>query len=89
MTYKILHNKLDLNKQKYFMFYVNIHNTRGNSMKLDYRVKSMYELHHYFFFQNVIPIWNNLENEIVTSASVTTFKKKISGKNFDKYLRNK
>jgi hypothetical protein len=84
MTYKIIHNLVDLEKEKFFNFRKSI--TRGNSLKIWNREKSYYDIHRHFFSQRVIPIWNALNDSTIHAVSLQSFKTLIDKSNLNKFL---
>jgi len=43
-------------------------------------------VHEYFFTSRVNGVWNCLNDDIVKSPSISVFKKRLSGVNFDRFL---
>ena len=75
-TYKILTNKENISKEKFFT--VSDSCTRGHSLKL-YKpsMKSKRNLRKYFYSQRVINDWNSLTEEAVSATTTNSFKNKI------------
>ena len=74
MTYKIINNLIDLNFDDFFAFSNSC--TRGHSLKLNINY-SRINCRKYFFSNRVVPIWNSLSEDIVTSRNLLAFKNKI------------
>ena len=74
-TYKILSNKVDVNRKIFFQLADTV-NLRGNSMKL-YKQRSRLIARQNFFSQRVVDFWNDLPNYTVQAPSVNSFKARL------------
>jgi len=52
----------------------NLHNTRGHKL---HNSRSRLELRRNFFSQRVVPYWNKLQETVVTTVTVNTFKNRL------------
>ena len=66
-------NKLSNVKFDNFFEFVTNNSIRGHSMKLK-KKRFNTELRHYFFTDRIINLWNSLDEKIVSSASLNSFK---------------
>ena len=84
MCYKILYCLVDINSSCFFKRSLN-DPTHGNSLKLaKQRIISARDKN--FFTNRVINIWNALPDSIVTSSSVSSFKRNIAQFDLSRYL---
>jgi len=81
LCYNILHGLCDTS------WSINLSNsvTRGSCLKLVKPTCSS-NIRKYFFTSRVIDVWNYLNDNIVKSPSISVFKKRLSGVNFDRFL---
>ena len=84
MCYKILYGMVDINTSCFFKRSL-YDSTRGNSLKLA-KLQVVSERDKNFFTNSVINIWNALPDTIVTSCSVSIFKRNITLINLSRYL---
>ena len=84
MCYKILYGMVDINTSCFFKRSL-YDSTRGNSLKLA-KLQVVSERDKNFFTNRVINIWNALPDTIVTSSSVSSFKRNITLINLSRYL---
>ena len=84
--FKIITGKYDASCSLNFSFrseIIRAVETRGNIYKLvPHHCK--YELRKHFFINRVVPIWNNLPNDVVVASSVNSFKSRL-----DKFWLNR
>lgn len=80
MTYKIIHNLVDLPMEDFFSFYRSPYNTRKHDYCLT-RPKSASEFEKNFFSNRIIPLWNGLPSEVVNAKTLEVFKSRL--KKFD------
>ena len=73
MTYKIIHNLVDLPMKDFFTFNCSPYNTRKHNFDLT-RPKPASEFERNFFSNRIIPLWNGLPSEIVNAKTLDTFK---------------
>ena len=84
MCYKMLNGLVDMNSSC-FLVRATYSSTRGNSFKLaKLPVGSLRDKN--FFTNRIVNIWNSLPDSIVTSSSVSCFKRSIDQLNFCKFL---
>ena len=84
MCYKMLNGLVDMNCSC-FLVRATYSSTRGNSFKLaKLPVGSLRDKN--FFSNRIVNIWNSLPDSIVTSSSVSCFKRSIDQFNFCKFL---
>jgi hypothetical protein len=74
--YKIAHQKSAIKLHDMFQL-APVSCTRGHSMKL-YKLRSQLDLGKHFYSERVLDRWNSLDEDTVLSASVNTFKSKLS-----------
>ena len=80
MVYKVVHNLVYLPQNEFFEFYNSPYNTRRHEFCLKQKsFKST--IQHNFFKNRIVPIWNQLPSEIVSTQTLENFKNKI--KHFD------
>jgi len=81
LCYNILHGLCDTS------WSINLSNsvTRGSCLKLVKPTCSS-DIRKYFFTSRVIDDWNCLNDDIVKFPSISVFKKRLSGVNFDRFL---
>ena len=72
MTYKILHDEVNLRKEHFYHEY----STRSNGLKI-YKSRFTKSIRRYSFSQRTIDDWNNLPFEIVNSPNVLSFKAQL------------
>ena len=72
-TYKILNEKVNVNKDQFFRLSSTGHYTRGHSMKLEVQ-RPRLDRRKFFFSHRVVQLWNSLPQQIVNSVSVNSFK---------------
>ena len=82
MTYKIIHNLVDLPvpPSDFFDFYNSRYDTRRHKFCLQH-AKFQSTIQHNFFKNRIVPIWNKLSNDIVSSQTLPIFRNKL--KHFD------
>jgi len=76
MRYKILYGLVDINSSCFLSSLLWLY-TRGNSLKLA-KLHVISERDNNFFTNRVINKWNALPDSIVTSSSVSSFKRNIA-----------
>lgn len=59
--------------------------TRGNSLKI-YIPPSRIDVRKFYFSVRIAKIWNSLEDDIICSPSIASFKHKLKSVNFDRFL---
>ena len=84
MCYKILNGLVDVNTSSFFKRSL-CPSTRGNSLKLA-KLAVASERDKNFFTNRVINIWNALPDVVVTSCSVSSFKRNIDNVSLSDYL---
>jgi Reverse transcriptase (RNA-dependent DNA polymerase) len=84
MCYKILNGLVDVNTSSFFKRSL-CPSTRGNSLKLA-KLAVASERDKNFFTNRVINIWNALPDVVVTSCSVSSFKRNIANVSLSDYL---
>ena len=77
MVFKIVHGLVDLRFEEFFTLVNTPYNLRGHNYKLKLCEKYNRECRKQYFSQRVVQIWNSLENSVVCSNSLTTFKRCI------------
>ena len=82
--FKIINGLSDIKFDNYFIFKQNVHNLRGNTIKIQLRSSfknsKISQIHH-CFFNRVIKYWNLLPDVIATTPTLNAFKRNLS--NFD------
>ena len=76
LTYKIIHNIIDLPMNKFFQFQANPYSTRSHQYCLAVKTANT-EFQKNFFGCRVVPAWNRLPNSIVQSPTATIFRSKL------------
>jgi hypothetical protein len=85
LCYKIIHKQIDLDFDNFFEFERSKFNTRDHPYKL--RIPKILNVTRKNFFAiRVLPIWNSLPSHIVTSETVTAFKKLLKTADLSKFL---
>ena len=74
--FKIIHNLSPLNFDDFFSF-AEHNSTRGHQYKLAKKYSHL-DCRKYFFVNRVVNVWNALPDEIVSSDSLYSFKRKVS-----------
>ena len=85
MCYKILNGLVDVNTSSFFKRSL-CPSTRGNSLKLAKLAVASERDKNYFFTYRVINIWNALPDVVLTSCSVSSFKRNIANVSLSDYL---
>ena len=80
--YKLLHDKEDIDYNRFFNK-CDSNTLRGHSLKLKKKAFKK-DTRKYFFSQRVITSWNNLPEQVVTAATINSFKNLL-----DKFMGNK
>ncbi len=75
MVFKMLHGLVDVKSEDFFE--LSMSRTRGHSWKLRCPFFKK-DVRQNFFSLSIIPIWNNLPGNVVDSASLACFKKRLS-----------
>ena len=86
--YKMLHNLVDLNFNKFFTLnnYSNKHNLRRHQFQI-YQPKHPNSIvRSQFFSYKIIAIWNQLPDELVSASSLILFKSKLDKINLDNII---
>ena len=81
MTYKIVHNLVDLPFSDFFTFSNSKYFTRSHSKKFTPRNKYINDTRRFFYSERIIKVWNSLPDHIVISPSLSAFKSNL--KNYD------
>jgi hypothetical protein len=76
MLYQIFNHLIDVNPSDFFCFATN--QTRGHDFKLLGSVSHL-NVRHRFFTERVIPLWNSLPDDVVSSPSLNSFKARLDG----------
>ena len=71
-AYKILTGKENINSRQLFQK-ARTTDFRGHSLKL-YKKRSPLDVRKYFFSQRIVDYWNMLPDDLVTSATTSSFK---------------
>jgi len=87
MCYKIVYNHVNINRDCFFTF-ATYPSTRGHSLKLALP-DSIINARLHSFAVRIIPVWNNLPNDVVTAANIYLFKNRLSKTNLAYALRGK
>ena len=74
-TYKILTGKEKINSDQLFQKATSTE-LRGHSLKL-YKKSSRLELRKHFFSQRIVDHWNKLPDNVVSAATISSFKKRL------------
>ena len=74
-TYKILTGKEKINSDQLFQKTTTTE-LRGHSLKL-YKKSSRLELRKHFFSQRIVDHWNKLPENVVSPATISSFKKRL------------
>ena len=74
-TYKILTGKEKINSEQLFQKATTIE-LRGHSLKL-YKKSSRLDIRKYFFSQRIVDYWNKLPDDVVSAATISSFKTKL------------
>jgi hypothetical protein len=85
LTYKLVHNLLPANAHDFFIFATNSA-TRGNSLKIQHQFTNL-DLRKYFFSNRVVPVWNSLPDNVVTSISLRDFKNRLGSISFQQFCK--
>jgi len=80
--YKMLYNLVDVNCEKHFSD--NVMMTRGHNLKINVQ-GSRVNCRKYFFISRVITLWNGLDERVVNSGSVASFKSKLDECNLSRH----
>ena len=64
---------------------INTGNLRGHPFKLSVQLTRT-NAHKFFFASRVVPIWNSLPTNLVTSPNINSFKGGLNKINLDKFL---
>ena len=75
--FKICHNLCDLNFYEFFKLCKTRYNLRQHSLTVKYLFHSKHEQYHYFFFNHVVNIWNNLSESIISAETLPIFKRRL------------
>jgi len=85
-VYKIIHGLVDLNFEDFFDYSPTIGRCRGHPLKLQVPpAKSVCRKQ--YFACRVVPVWNALSTETVTSRTLHGFKSKVKNENLYRFLR--
>jgi hypothetical protein len=87
LTFKIIHQKIDLNFDDYFSFSPQT-GTRGHRLKLTILRANSDTVKNSFAFR-VPKIWNFLPSEIIESQSIRIFKARLENIDFSSFLRGR
>ena len=89
LTYKIVHNLIDLDFSKFFKF-VYTENTRGHAFKL-YPLHCRTSLALWAYNNRVVNVWNALPDTVVGARCLDVFKELVKQNEsfFEKYLRGR
>ena len=87
MVYKIVHGLIAIDFNLFFVPWIN-HGTRGHSQKI-FPTQSRLDIRKYYFSNRVIPIWNSLPENIISSPNLSIFKKRVNSYNFENFLRGR
>jgi hypothetical protein len=80
MTFKILHNLVEVPMEQFFNLYSSPYNTRRHKYSLQ-QTKVSTDFQQSSFANRVVPTWNKLPAEIVSSTTLGMFRSKLRGFN--------
>ena len=80
--WKIFHGKCGVSPEQIFI--LSNSSTRGHSFKI-YHVRSTIDVRQKFFSVRIIPVWNNLPNNVVSCTTLATFKTALHSHMIDKF----
>jgi hypothetical protein len=85
MTYKIMHNLVDLPSSEFFTLAPTHYSTRCHSQKLSSRNNYINDIRRFFFSERVTKIWNSLPDYVVYSSSLSIFKSNLKTCNIQRH----
>jgi len=85
MYFQIIHNLINLDKNKFFTFLPKTHGTRGHDFQIQIPLFHNNRLSK-TFASRAIDCWNALPTQTVTATSIASFKKRLNATNFSLYL---
>ena len=77
MCYKIYNNLVDLPFESFFTKPVRSYSIRGHPCILRSKHLPHHAFRAHFFTERVIPIWNHLPHDVVTSLNITVFRTRL------------
>ena len=86
LLYKMCNNLIDIDFESLFQF--NRSTTRGHKYKIMVKHARL-NTRKFFFCNRVVPIWNNLPDNIVEAQSLALFKSKLGNFNLDVYCKGR
>ena len=75
LMFKIYHNLCDLNIYEFFKLRESRYNLRRHSLAVESLFHPKHEQYHYFFFNRIINMWNNLPESIISAETLSIFKR--------------
>ena len=84
--YRIVAGHCSIPFDSMFKYVDHGHGTRGHSKKLD-GPKSQLLCRQNFFSHRVVNFWNSLSEDVVSSPSLNSFKRKLESVDFSKFLQ--
>jgi len=83
-VYKMLFGLADLKFSDYFVLRTSS-TTRGHDYKLFFLAYSRLNVRKHFFSERVVPVWNNLESNVINFSNINRFKSSLLHCNLSRY----
>ena len=83
-VYKLLFGFVDLKFSDYYFTLRTSSTTRGHDYKL-FLAYLRLNVRKYFFSERVVPVWNNLESNVINFSNVKRFKRSLLYCNLSRY----